>query len=179
MEYRRLFLFGGTYFFTLVNYKRRPILSTPEAVEALRNAFRYTIDRFPFTIVASVILPEHMHFILTLPPQISDYSTRWRLIKSHFTRNWILKGGQSESISRQEKGEADVWQRRFWEHLIRDEDDLSRHVDYIHYNPVKHGWVSSPVEWKYSSFMKYVRDGFYTLDWSEGRELFEGGPGME
>ncbi len=89
-----------------------------------------------------------MHFIWTLPEDSSDYSTRWRLIKSHFTRNWRGKIGVSESDSRRKKGEADVWQRRFWEHLIRDEDDLSRHVEYIHYNPVKHGLVSAAAEWK-------------------------------
>ena len=179
MDYRRLCVPGGTYFFTLVTYQRRPILTTPEAVEKLRNAFRYTMNRLPFTIVASVILPDHMHFIWTLPQETIDYSTRWRLIKSHFTRNWRPKGEKSELHSRQRKGEAEVWQRRFWEHLIRDEADLSNHVEYIHYNPVKHGFVSAPAEWKYSSFMKFVRDGFYAQNWGEGEILFPENPWME
>lgn len=179
MEYRRHFLPGGTYFFTLVTYQRRPIFSTPEAVEHLRYAFGYTLARMPFTIVASVILPDHMHFIWTLPPQSGDYSTRWRLIKSHFTRHWHSKGETSESASRRHKGEADIWQRRFWEHLIRDEVDLSNHVEYIHYNPVKHGLVNSVVEWPYSSFMKYMQDGVYKANWGRNEKIFEGNAWME
>jgi len=179
MEYRRLFIPGGTYFFTLVTYYRQPIFSTPDAVEKLRNAFRYTLERHPFTIVASVILPDHIHFIWALPPHTSDFSTPWRLIKSHFTRNWCPEGVKSESESRRQKGEADVWQRRFWEHAMRDEADFSKHLDYIHYNPVKHGLVSTPVEWKYSSFMKYVRDGFYTLDWGGDEKMMAIGPWLE
>lgn len=168
MEYRRLFIAGGTYFFTLVTYQRRPIFSKQEAIELLRDAFQYIMARWPFTIVASVVLPDHMHFIWTLPPESSDYSTRWKMIKSYFTKNWRPKGVVSESISRQRKGEADIWQRRFWEHLIRDEGDLKRHIEYIHYNPVKHGLVDSPAKWEYSSFMKYVRDGIYDVSWGEG-----------
>ena len=166
MEYRRLFLPGGTYFFTVVTYQRRPIFSAPHAIEILRDAFRYTLDRLPFTIVASVILPDHMHFIWTLPEQTSDYSTRWKMIKSYFTKNCRPKGVVSESISRRRKGEVDIWQRRFWEHLLRDERDLSNHIEYIHNNPVKHGLVKSPAEWQYSSFMKYVRDGLYDVNWN-------------
>jgi len=133
----------------------------------------------PFTIVASVILPDHMHFIWTLPPENSDFSTRWRLIKSHFTRNWCAKDAVSENASRVQKGEKDVWQRRFWEHLIRDEFDLIRHVEYIHYNPVKHGLVDSPGDWEYSSFMKYVREEMYPLDWGGNGKFWEGERGME
>jgi putative transposase len=166
MEYRRTYIPGGTYFFTLVTNKRRRILSTPEPIDLLRNAFQYTLTRMPFSIVASVILPDHMHFIWTLPPDDSDYSTRWRLIKSNFSRNWHVNRERSINISRQKKGEADVWQRRFWEHLIRNESDLTRHVEYIHFNPVKHGLSVSPADWKYSSFMKYVQEGIYPLDWA-------------
>jgi putative transposase len=179
MKYRRSFSPGGTFFFTQVTYKRRPIFSTPQAVEHLRRAFRYTMPRMPFTIVASVILPDHMHFIWTLPPENSDFSTRWRLIKSHFTRNWCAKDSVSENASRVQKGEKDVWQRRFWEHLIRDELDLIRHVEYIHYNPVKHGLVDSPGDWEYSSFMKYVREDMYPLDWGGNGNIWEGEGGME
>jgi putative transposase len=179
MQYRRAYVPGGTYFFTLVTYQWRPILSSPETIEKLRSAFRYTLERMPFTIVASVILPDHMHFIWTLPPDSADYSTRWRLIKSHFTRNWREKGMVSESASRRMKGEADVWQRRFWEHIIRNEVDLSNHVEYIHYNPVKHGLVSAPQEWKYSSFMKYVQDGYYAFDWGKKEKIYAGNQWME
>jgi putative transposase len=179
MKYRRAYLPGGTFFFTLVTYKRRPIFSTPQAVEHLQNAFRYTLSRMPFTVVASVILPDHMHFIWTLPAESSDFSTRWRLIKSHFTRNWHVKDSISENASRVQKGEKDVWQRRFWEHLIRDELDLTRHVEYIHYNPVKHGLVVSPGHWQYSSFRKYVREGQYLLDWGGNGIIWEGERGMD
>ena len=155
----------GYFLFHLVTYKRRPILSSPEAVELLRDAFRYTMARMPFTVVASVILPDHMHFIWTLPEESCDFSTRWRLIKSHFTHNWSETDSSSEIASRVRKGEKDVWQRRFWEHLIRDDRDLAHHMEYIHYNPVKHGLVNSPADWQYSSFMRYVQDGFYPVDW--------------
>jgi putative transposase len=179
MDYRRVYLPGGTYFFTLVTYNRRPILSSPENIQILRNAFQYTLGRYPFSIAATITLPDHIHFIWTLPENSGDYSTPWRLIKSHFTRNWQQKNGCSESASRRKKGEADVWQRRFWEHLIRDEDDLTNHVEYIHYNPVKHGLVNAPSEWKYSSFMNYVRDGVYVLDWGREEKIFSGERWME
>ena len=180
MKYRRAFTPGGTYFFTLVSYKRRPIFSSPEAVELLRSAIRRGMELMPFTIVASVILPEHMHFIWTLPQESSDFSTHWRLIKSDFTRHWCPEGAVSERASRVRKGEKDVWQRRFWEHMIRDEEDLTRHVEYVHYNPVRHGLVKCAAEWEYSSFMKYVREGLYAVDWGVdgkvwGRQSTAGG----
>jgi putative transposase len=179
MDYRRVFQPGGTFFFTLVTFQRRPIFSNPDAVQILRDSFRYTLDRHPFSIVASVILPDHMHFIWTLPEDTSDYSTRWRLIKSTFTRNWSEKGANSVSASRRQKGEKNVWQRRFWEHLIRDEEDLSNHLEYVHYNPVKHGLAESPAEWKYSSFMKYVQAGMYSRDWGMEGKVFQGSQWME
>ena len=174
MDYRRVFLPGGTFFFTVVTYKRNPIFSNPENIQLLRNAFQYTLERHPFSIVASVILPDHMHFIWTLPENSSDYSMRWRLIKSHFTRNFHGNKFYNESPSRKRKGEAVVWQRRFWEHLIRDESDLCNHLEYIHYNPVKHGLVESPAGWKYSSFMKYVQNGNYAPDWGREEKIFTG-----
>ncbi len=179
MDYRRVYVPGGTYFFTVVTDNRRPIFSTPDAVEKLREAFRYTMDRFPFIIVACVILPDHIHFIWALPPDACDYSTRWRLIKSHFTRHWHPRGAISASPSRKLKGEADVWQRRFWEHMIRDEVDLANHVEYIHYNPVKHGLVKAPADWEYSSFRKYVEDGLYAVNWGGDGKVFAGKPWME
>jgi putative transposase len=171
MEYRRLFIPGGTYFFTVVTFERRPIFSDPQAVEVLRDAFRYTLARMPYPIVADVILPDHMHFLWNLPSQTSDYSTRWRMIKSHFTRNWQPVDETRIPASRMKKGEAAIWQRRFWEHCIRDDLDLRNHVEYIHYNPVKHGLVDHPAKWKASSFLKYVRDGFYPEEWCADIQL--------
>ena len=178
MEYRRTYIPGGTYFFTLVTYKRRPIFSDLEAIDLLRKSFRYTMDRMPFNIIASAILPDHMHFIWSLPQESSDFSTRWRMIKSHFSRNWHGRK-TSEVVSRQNKGEVDVWQRRFWEHLIRDEQDLSKHIEYIHYNPVKHGLVKSPADWQFSSFSKYVKDGYYPPDWGSSDDIWGGEKWME
>nr|WP_236709894.1 transposase [Longilinea arvoryzae] len=133
----------------------------------------------PFTIIASVILPDHIHFIWELPLESGDYSTRWRMIKSYFTRNWKVSNGPSASISRQSKGEREIWQRRFWEHYIRNEDDLACHIEYIHYNPVKHGLVDSPVKWKYSSFLKFVQNGYYPTNWGEDGQVWSGEEGME
>ncbi len=179
MEYRRVYIKGGTYFFTLVTYHRRPIFSTPKSIEILNDAIQYTNDRMPFEIVASAILPDHMHFIWTLADESFDYSTRWRLIKSHFTRHWCKNRIISESASRIKKGERDVWQRRFWKHFIRDDFDLTRHIEYIHYNPVKHGYVTSPFDWQYSSFIKYVHDGLYPQDWGEDGKVWLGESRME
>ena len=179
MEYRRVYINAGTYFFTLVTFERRPILSSPRSIELLNDAFQYTSDRMPFQVVAGVVLPDHMHFVWTMPIESVDFSTRWRLIKSHFTRHWCKDGSISVSASRIKKGEQDIWQRRFWEHLIRDENDLSRHIEYIHYNPVKHGHVSSAINWKYSSFMKYAQDGLYPRNWGENGNVWSGVSLME
>ncbi len=165
MQYRRLKTPGATYFFTIVTYQRQRLLSDPEMVELLRVAFRNVIARFPFTIDAIVVLPDHLHCIWTLPDQDADFSTRWRLIKNYFSRNCPEKYKQNRSVSRLKKGEQAIWQRRFWEHQIRDEVDFANHVDYIHYNPVKHGLVATPQDWEYSSFHRYVQDGSYSRDW--------------
>lgn len=179
MQYRRLYIKGGTYFFTLVTYNRKPIFSSVAAVQLLSTALTYTASRMPFETVAYVILPDHLHYIFTLPIESSDFSTRWRLIKSHFTRQWCKEGSISNHPSRIKKGELDVWQRRFWEHLIRDETDLARHIEYIHYNPVKHGFVNAAMEWKYSSFMDFVRDGMYPSNWGENGKVWAGLGSME
>jgi putative transposase len=171
MQYRRITAPGGTFFFTLVTYERRSIFSDDGAVEQLRQAFRYVLLKHPFTIQAAVVLPDHLHMLWRLPPGDSDYSLRWRLIKSHFAHRWEEGKDTPTTGSRRLKGERAVWQRRFWEHLIRDDRDLQRHVDYIHYNPVKHGLVRAPVEWKYSSFHDYVKQGLYPRDWGQGEAL--------
>ena len=173
MKYRRILVPGGTYFFTVITFERRKIFIQENEVEKLRQAFRTVQERHPFKIEAAVILPDHLHMIWRLPEGDSDYPNRWRLIKSHFTRHWGGGGEIPVSATRLEKGEQAVWQRRYWEHLIRDEEDLKRHVEYIHYNPVKHGLVQAPVEWEYSSFHTYVREGLYAADWGaeEGIEV--------
>jgi putative transposase len=133
----------------------------------------------PFEAIAYVILPDHVHFIWALPENSSDYSTRWRLIKSYFTRNYQHKAHTMVSLSRKKKMEQVVWQRRFWEHLIRDELDFKRHVEYIHYTLIKHGYVQSLMDWKYSSFLKYVEDGLYSSNLGESDAVWPGEKYME
>ena len=161
-DYRRAHLPGATYFFTVNLADRRQRLLT-EHVNALRAAFRLARVRHPFAIDAIVILPDHLHTIWTLPDGDADFPTRWRLIKSYFSR--ALPATETVSVSRTLKAERGIWQRRFWEHAIRDEDDLERHVDYIHFNPVKHGYVAHVREWPHSSFHQYVARGDLPPDW--------------
>jgi len=132
----------------------------------LRSAFHYTRARHPFTIEAIVVLADHVHASWTLPPGDMEYPTRWRLIKTEFSR--ALEPEELRSQSRQAKGERGIWQRRFWEHTLRDENDFEQHCDYIHFNPVKHGYVSTARGWPYSSFKRFVKRGIYPIDWAEG-----------
>jgi len=161
-NYRRNFIAGGSFFFTVNLAERKSKLLT-EHIDLLREAFRYTRTRHPFEIDAIVVLPEHLHTIWTLPPEDEDYAKRRRLIKSWFSRG--IPKGERISQSRQDKGERGIWQRRYWEHTLRDELDYARHADYIHINPVKHGYVNSVSEWPYSSFHRYVGMGVYPADW--------------
>lgn len=147
-HYRRLFIPGGTYFFTATLEDRSQKLLT-ENIEALRAAYRYVLGRRPFETVAIVILPDHLHCVWTLPQGDQDFPTRWRLLKSQFTRRLPNAG------TGRRKGERGVWQRRYWEHAIRDDDDLEKHVNYIHGNPVKHGLVADQDDWPYSSWHEY------------------------
>jgi putative transposase len=130
--YRRSLLKGGSYFFTVVTYDRLPILTSNKARAILHSAWIDVRKRFPFTTVAVCLLPDHLHCIWSLPENDADYSVRWKEIKRLFTKEYLLKIGPGEirSESRMKKGEAAIWQRRFWEHTIRDEDDLNRHIDY-------------------------------------------------
>ena len=148
-NYRRNFVPGGSYFFTVNLVDRRSRLLT-ENIDLLRSAFRYTRARHRFTVDAIVVLPDHLHTIWSLPEGDHDFALRWRLIKSAFSRE--LPGGEPISESRAAKGERGIWQRRYWEHTLRDERDLERHIDCIHFNPVKHGHVSQVKAWPYSSF---------------------------
>ena len=167
MQYRRAFQPGGTYFFTVVTCNRIPFLSGVAAVERLQASIQYDMRNHPFRIDALVVLPDHLHTIWTLPPDDDNFATRWRLIKSHFTRN-TTERPKENTPSRQRKGEQAIWQRRYWEHLIRDAPDFENHVEYIHYNPVKHGLVSAPIDWPHSSFHEFVERGIYPPDWGAG-----------
>ncbi|WP_075075077.1 REP-associated tyrosine transposase [Longilinea arvoryzae] len=168
MKYRRLLIPGGTYFFTLVTHQRKRIFHIPQHVDLLRESRRQVQTRHPFTIVAAVILPDHLHMIWTLPENDADYSMRWRLIKAGFTIEY-----------QQITGDTQPWQNRYWEHFLHDDQDLERHMEYIHYNPVKHGWVEKPEDWKYSSIHKLMRDGAYPeiLDSNEIRGMIAAGDG--
>ena len=162
-QYRRNFTEGGTYFFT-VNLADRTSSLLVDQVDLLRSAFRSAHATHPFVIDAIVILPNHLHAIWTLPQNDRDYSLRWRLIKTTFSRK--QPHVEDRSASRISKGERGIWQRRYWEHLIRDQRDYAAHVDYIHINPVKHGHVSRVLDWPYSSFQRFVRDGLLPSDWA-------------
>jgi putative transposase len=164
-NYRRATVRGGTYFFTVTLADRRGALLT-DRVDCLRAAFRYVRTRHPFSIEAVVILPDHLHALWRLPQGDADYQLRWRLIKSVFSR--ALPGGEARTTSRVAKGERGIWQRRYWEHLIRDETDFARHVNYIHFNPVKHGHVAQVADWPFSSFHRYVRSGLLPENWGGG-----------
>ncbi len=162
VRYRRNFVSGGTYFFTVTLTDRRSSVLVDQ-IGALRAAFRVARRERPFAIDAIVILPDHLHAIFTLPTGDADFSGRWRRIKGHFSRHMITAGVPT---TRHSNGDYALWQRRFWEHTIRDEDDFARHVGYIHFNPVKHGLVSRVHEWPHSSFHLYVRQGLLAVDWA-------------
>jgi putative transposase len=151
-NYRRVRIPGGTYFFT-VNLQQRDRSFLVEHVEHLRRAFRVARAERPFEIVAAVVLPDHLHCVWRLPEGDSDYATRWRHIKSQFSRSLMVAGCASRRANRSERG---IWQQRFWEHCIRDERDLLAHIEYVHFNPVKHGYVSDTREWPYSTIHRYV-----------------------
>ena len=175
-DYHRAHLEGGTFFFTVVTYARWPIFKSPAATGLLQKSFHYVVAKRPFRVEALVILPDHLHCIWTLPAGDGDFSVRWRLLKTYFSRHYSGSVAAADSSSSMAaKKEAGIWQRRFWEHTIRDQEDLNRHCDYIHNNPVKHGLVRSPGEWKDSSFGRFVAKGMYSPDWGEDvkKELIE------
>lgn len=166
---------GATYFFTLVTYRREPIFKSEEIIRNLKKAFCRVLKERPFELVAIVVLPDHLHAIWTLPSEDFDYSTRWRLIKTYFTRSFQTSRypQKRQSISRMRKGEQPVWQRRFREHQIRDEQELERYFDYIHFNPIKHGIVADLSAYRWSSYHRYVRLGVYAEDWIERVKMDE------
>jgi putative transposase len=169
-HYRRCYTPGGSVFFTVVTERRAPILGNRLARDLFRAACREVSQRWPFRIDALVMLRDHVHAIWALPPDDADYSRRWGAIKKHFTEAWLAAGGSEQVIgsSRQRYRRRGVWQRRFWEHTLRDERDYAQHFDYLHYNPVKHGLVACPRDWPYSSFHTWVERGVYPLGWGCG-----------
>lgn len=161
MKYKRLLIPNASYFFTVVTHNnRRAIFNNEQTINTLRQAFRKVRIKYPFQIDAIVILPDHIHCIWALPENDTDYATRWRLIKTWFTKHC--------------DNEQAIWQHRYWEHVIRDEEDLKNHISYIHYNPVKHGLVKSVRDWRYSSFHQYVEKGWLDADWGSNVVDIEG-----
>ena len=176
-QYRRSHIPGGVYFFTVVTFSRKPILTDQPARELLHAAWVATQERFPFRTEAICLLPDHLHCIWQLPEGDPVFSMRWREIKRLFTMGYLARIGPGgfRNPSRVRKGEAAVWQRRFWEHAIRDQEDLNRHIAYIHYNPVKHGLAKRPRDWPWSSFHRYTASGVIDADWGGVELNFQAG----
>ncbi len=164
-RYRRSLVPGATYFFTLTLATRSSTLLI-DRINSIRSAYVNVHHRYPFQTIAICILPDHLHAIWVLPPDDADYSRRWQLIKRNFSTGLNASETRSQSkIVRREKG---IWQRRFWEHQTQDDLDLQRHVDYVHFNPVKHGLVARVADWPHSSFHRYVARGELPADWAGG-----------
>jgi putative transposase len=175
-EYRRIKIAGGTYFFTVVSQGRRPILTHAEVRQAIREGISLVRQTMPFTIEAWVLLPDHLHTIWTLPENDAKYAVRWAVIKSCVTKRCgsLSVPGENVNISKRKRQEGGVWQRRFWEHIIRDERDFHRHLDYLHWNPVKHGYAKTPLEWPYSTIHRFVAQGLYPPNWGGDAEEIPG-----
>jgi putative transposase len=161
-NYRRNRIEGGSYFFTVTLQDRRSDLLVTE-IEALRSAVNAARARYPFHIDAWVVLPDHMHCLWTLPSDDFAYPARWQLIKARFSHSVRRTDRPRPSLVR--KRESGIWQRRYWEHTIRDERDYAAHMDYIHFNPVKHRLAAHAADWKFSSFARCVGLGMYVRDW--------------
>ncbi|HCS51029.1 transposase [Rubinisphaera sp.] len=167
-NYRRANVPGGTYFFTLVTYQRTPYFADEPARKLLGQCLRDCQKRWPFELNAIVLLPEHLHTIWTLPSGDSEYSRRWAWIKKEFTKRWLSEVNTKAIVNKalQKERRQGIWQPRFWEHTIESEEDFEAHFDYIHYNPVKHGYVKCPHEWLHSSFHRWVTAGVYEEAWA-------------
>jgi len=161
-DYRRIHAKGACWFFT-VNLQQRQQRLLIDEINLLKSCIKQVHKQKPFTINAWVVLPEHMHCLWTLPQGDEDYSGRWRAIKKAFSR--ALASTECRSATQKQRAERGIWQRRFWEHKIRDDADFLRHLDYIHLNPLKHGWVTRVQDWPYSTFHRYVAAGYYAEDW--------------
>lgn len=176
-QYIRSYTEGATYFFTLVSYNRRKIMCEDDFLQAFRNSIKQVQQKYPFEIVAWVQLPDHLHCIWKMPTNDADYSMRWSQIKRLTTQacpQYHLPIDEL-SYSKEKRKERGVWQRRFFEYQIRDEADFIKHMDYLHYNPVKHGWVERVLDWQYSSFHRYVKKGVYLASWGESLIGFSAG----
>jgi putative transposase len=171
-RYRRLRIEGGAFFFTLSLADRSSDLLVRQ-IERLRHAYAETEKRRPFDTVAICILPDHIHALWQLPNSDADYAARWSVFKSSFSRG--IPAAKKRSISKIAKREKGIWQRRYWEHAIRDDADFERHVNYIHYNPVKHGLVTRVADWPFSSFHRYVAQGILSGDWAGDITELSGG----
>jgi len=160
--YIRTKIEGGVFFFTvtLADWSSDLLI---RHIDRLRRVYAAVQQRYPFETIAICILPDHMHAVWSLPQGDANFPLRWNQIKRSFSRD--LDSAASRSISKSAKREKGIWQRRYWEHAIRDDDDLMRHIDYIHFNPVKHGHVSRVCDWPHSSFHRYVARGLLPLDW--------------
>jgi len=174
-RYRRAATAGASYFFTVVAYRRQTIFCDEVFRNALRAAITSVRVAHPFVIDAWVLLPDHLHCVWTLPEGDADFSTRWKIIKRAVSVACREDYRRAEwmTASKLKHRESTIWQRRFWEHQIRDDLDLERHVDYIHFNPVKHGYVKSVIDWPYSTFRRYLQQGIYSPDWAGGVEDVE------
>jgi putative transposase len=162
VQYRRSIVTGGTFFFTVNLHDRRSAFLV-EHVNTLRDIVRSVHKELPFTIDAMVVLPDHWHSVWTLPPGDAGYARRIRLIKARFTRYLVRDG---VNIAKDERGEYQLWQRRFWEHTIRDDRDLESHVNYVHFKPVKHGHVTRAIDWPHSTIHRYVAHGLLPAHWA-------------
>jgi putative transposase len=167
-HYRRANKDGCSHFFTVVSYRRQQILCDAYIRKSLRAAIIASQLKHPFTIDAWILLPDHLHCIWTLPRGDADFSKRWSIIKRSVSLDCAehYKKDKWVTASKKKHRESTIWQRRFWEHRIRDQNDFNRHIDYIHYNPVKHGLCKRPVEWQYSTLHRYIRDGIYPVEWA-------------
>ena len=168
-NYRRSRIKGATYFFTINTLDRKEKLLTRN-IDQLRDAFNHVKQSYPFKLDALVILPDHLHMVLTLPSNDSGFSVRLRLIKREFSKS-VKVYSEVVSDSRQSRNERAIWQRRFWEHRIRDNQDYKNHVDYCYINPVKHGWVERVRDWPYSTFHRDVKRNLYPADWAGSAEF--------
>lgn len=167
MDYRRAWHPGGTYFFTVNLLQRKDNDLLTRNVNLLRTIVKSVWRHHPFAIHGWVVLPEHLHCVIELPEGDADFATRWRLIKMQFSRS--LPRTERLSAVRARRGERGIWQRRYWEHLIRDEAGYRAHMDYVHINPVKHGLVEKVLDWPYSTFHRLVAAGVYPEDWGGGK----------
>lgn len=158
---------GARYFFTVVTFRRRHLFSQPLARTLLRQSMNEVRARFPFEMFACVLLPDHLHCLWALPEHDDNFTARWASIKRLFTQKYLRAGGRSLPVSesRKDHHERGVWQPRFWEHCIRNEEDWYRHRDYIHLNPVNHGYVQEPGQWPWSSFHRHVQCGWLDPEW--------------